>query len=132
TEAMPWITSPSPGITSPASTTTVSPLRSTDAGTFCSRLPSTKRRAVVSWRILRKLAAWALPRPSATASAKLAKTTVNQSQKLTLNVNQSGEHAADLDDEHDRVLDHVLRHELAKALPNRRPHDFRIEERTFF
>ncbi len=57
TDAMPSITSPSPGMTSPASTTTVSPLRSADAGTFSSRLPLTNRRAVVSWRILRKVAA---------------------------------------------------------------------------
>src|ERR1044071_4656938 len=75
---------------SPASTTTVSPLRSDDAGTFSSPLPLRNRRAMVSWRILRKVAACALPRPSATASAKLAKTTVNQSQKLTFKVNQSG------------------------------------------
>ena len=45
---------------------------------------------------------------------------------------QSREHAADLDDEHDRIFDHVLRHELAEALPDRRPHNFRIEKRTFF
>ena len=35
---------------------------------------------VVSARVLRSVAAWALPRPSAMASAKLAKSTVNQSQ----------------------------------------------------
>ena len=38
------------------------------------------RRAIVSLRALRRLSAWALPRPSATASAKLANRTVNQSQ----------------------------------------------------
>ena len=31
-----------------------------------------RRRAVVSLRVLRSVSAWALPRPSATASAKLA------------------------------------------------------------
>ena len=36
---------------------------------------------MVSERVRRRLAAWALPRPSATASAKLAKSTVNQSQR---------------------------------------------------
>ena len=56
----------------------------------CRRSPSTRRRAVVSLRILRSVSAWALPRPSATASAKLAKTTVNQSQTVTAPVNQSG------------------------------------------
>ena len=35
---------------------------------------------MVSLRALRRLSACALPRPSATASAKLAKSTVNQSQ----------------------------------------------------
>ena len=39
-----------------------------------------QRRAIVVVRVRRKAAAWALPRPSATASAKLAKSTVNQSQ----------------------------------------------------
>jgi hypothetical protein len=41
--------------------------------------------AVVSVRVLRKEAAWALPRPSATASAKLAKSRVNQSQRIIWN-----------------------------------------------
>ncbi len=45
---------------------------------------------MTSRRILRSEAAWALPRPSATASAKLAKTTVNQSHRLTESVNHPG------------------------------------------
>src|SRR6266481_4308918 len=45
---------------------------------------------MVSWRILRSASAWALPRPSATASAKLANNTVNQSQSDTESVNQVG------------------------------------------
>ena len=89
TDAMPSMTSPSPGMSSPASTTTTSPLRSCEAGTGCSR-PATTRRAVVSLRIWRSVAACALPRPSATASAKLAKITVNQSHRLTLRVNHVG------------------------------------------
>ena len=47
------------------------------------RRASRRRRAgcaVVSVRIARRLAAWARPRPSASASARLAKTTVSQSQ----------------------------------------------------
>ncbi len=59
-------------------------------GGTCSSLPFTSLRAVVSWRIRRSVSAWALPRPSATASAKLAKSTVNQSQRVTETVNQSG------------------------------------------
>jgi hypothetical protein len=86
---MPSMTSPSPGMNSPASTTTVSPRRNCDAGTCSSRLPTT-RRAVVSLRILRNVAACAWPRPSATASAKLAKITVNHSQALTQKVNHAG------------------------------------------
>ncbi len=38
------------------------------------------RRATVSRLVRRSVSAWALPRPSATASARLAKTTVSQSQ----------------------------------------------------
>ena len=38
------------------------------------------RRATVSVRIARSASAWALPRPSASASARLAKTTVSHSQ----------------------------------------------------
>ena len=82
TLAMPSITSPSAGITSPVSQTTMSPFSSAGAGTLVST-PFFKRRARVSLRAARRLAAWALPRPSATASAKLAKSTVNQSQMLS-------------------------------------------------
>src|SRR5215831_17550612 len=89
TEATPSMTSPSPGINWPASTTTTSPLRSAEAETISS-LPSTSLRASVSLRILRSVSACALPRPSATASAKFANTTVNHSQTLTLMVNHSG------------------------------------------
>ncbi len=86
TEAMPSITVPSPGMTSPASTTATSPGRNSEAGT--SR-PS-RRRAMVSVRIARRASACALPRPSASASARLANTTVSQSQIATVNVNQAG------------------------------------------
>ena len=89
TEAMPSMISPSPGMYCPASTTTVSPLRRVAAETFCSD-PSTSFRASTSLRIFRSEAACALPRPSATASAKLANSTVNQSQSDTSPVNHSG------------------------------------------
>src|SRR4029077_5240589 len=79
TLAIPSTTSPSAGIMSPASHTTRSPFCNAGAGTCCSR-PFHRRRAIVSFRAFLKLAACALPRPSATASAKLAKSTVNQSQ----------------------------------------------------
>ncbi len=86
TEAMPSITVPSPGIGSPASITTTSPRTSSEADFS----PPSRRRAVVSVRIARRLAAWARPRPSARASARLAKTTVSQSQAVMLKVNQEG------------------------------------------
>ena len=70
-------------------------------------------------RVLRSVSAWALPRPSATASAKLANSTVNHSQIATSPANTllarrapwAGrrknstvvQHGADQHDEHDRV-----------------------------
>ena len=56
TLAMPSTTSPSPGISSPAATTTRSPRRSMEAGTSSIR-PSTRRRAVVSRRMRRSVSA---------------------------------------------------------------------------
>ena len=83
TEAAPSITSPSPGINWPAATKTTSSRRKSGASTSSSE-PSLRRRlATNSLREARRARAWALPRPSATASAKLAKTTVNKSQRAT-------------------------------------------------
>jgi hypothetical protein len=83
TVAMPSMISPSPGMTSPALTRQTSPRSSCDEG-FSEMVPSAARtRAVVSARVLRKVSAWALPRPSAMASAKLANSTVNHSHALT-------------------------------------------------
>ena len=85
TEAMPSITSPSLGIRSPASTSTMSPCFSSGAGDRLTVRPRSPTRAAwpcVSVRALRSVAACALPRPSATASAKLANSTVNHSQTM--------------------------------------------------
>ena len=98
TEATPSTTSPSAGINSPALMMTRSPARSrvddTDsvspagsrrkdwrvpAGTTAV-LATRSRTAGVSCRVLRRLSAWALPRASASASAKLANSTVASSQ----------------------------------------------------
>ena len=80
------------------------------------------RCATVSERVLRSVSACALPRPSATASAKFANSTVNHSQTATSPTNTLSEaladgsfwknstvvqHAADLDDEHHRVARHL-------------------------
>src|ERR1700730_12624897 len=83
TEATPSITSPSLGMKSPASTSTRSPGLRTSAETFShlAGLAGNRRLAWVSVRIRRRFSACALPRPSATASAKFANTTVNHSQK---------------------------------------------------
>src|SRR5512140_864662 len=84
TEAMPSTTVPSPGIVPPVSTTTRSPLRRRVEGTAFSSwaLPvPVSLRAIVSVFVRRRASAWALPRPSATASAKFAKRTVAHSQK---------------------------------------------------
>ena len=86
TEAMPSITVPSPGITSPASTTTTSPRCSCDAAIS----PPLRSRALVSERIARSDAACARPRPSASASARLANTTVSHSHTATVKVNHAG------------------------------------------
>ena len=81
TLAMPSITSPSPGMMSPASTSTTSPARSMVAATV-SVLPLITLRAMVSVLVLRSVSACALPRPSAMASAKLANSTVNHSHNV--------------------------------------------------
>ena len=83
TDAMPSITSPSDGMTSPATTMHSSPTSSSLDGT-CSTVPSSRRRyAIVSVRALRNEAACAFPRPSAMASAKLANRTVAQRNNVT-------------------------------------------------
>ena len=85
TEAMPSMTSPSEGMSSPASTSTMSSTRrSSELTDSYFRLPllgSVSRLAFVSVRVRRIESACALPRPSATASAKLANSTVNHNQK---------------------------------------------------
>src|SRR6516162_8960115 len=89
TDATPSTTSPSPGMVSPASTTTWSPRVSWVPGTSSSRVSvwpgfqSISRRATVSRLVRRSVSAWALPRPSATASARLAKITVSH-KKMTI------------------------------------------------
>ena len=142
TLAIPSITSPSAGMMSPASQTTRSPFCNIGAGTFSSR-PLRRRRAIVSLRALRRLAACALPRPSATASAKLAKSTVNQSQIASCATkprsagsasknSHSGQRRAHHGHEHDRVFDHQTRVEFLERVADRRPGNVPIKERRSF
>ena len=144
TDATPSMISPSAGMNSPACTMTTSPLRRLAAGTFSTRSPAVSRLATVSVRVLRSVSACALPRPSAIASAKLANSTVNHSQKATcpvksgrpvpadqlLDEDDRREEAADLDDEHHRVLDLDPRIELAERVDDRLPDDARIPDRN--
>ena len=135
TVAMPSTTSPSPGITSPASTTTRSPIRRSVPGTRSSSPSSASRRATASFLVLRNESACALPRPSATASARFANSTVNHSHSATAMVNTLGsvdgedrdQHRADPDDEHDRVAQLVARVELAQRVRERRQQLARVE-----
>ena len=81
TEAAPSMTSPSAGMVSPARTSTMSPFFSWDEGhSHPSSLRSAEGilRALTSLFEARRASAWALPRPSAMASAKFANKTVNQ------------------------------------------------------
>ena len=85
TNAPPSITSPSQGMMSPASTSTTSPLRSSSAGTWSICAPylgSRNLRAKAVFLTPFRLLACALLRPSASASAKLANSTVNHSHRL--------------------------------------------------
>ena len=86
--------------------------------------------------VLRSDSACALPRPSATASARLAKTTVSHSQ-TTVSQREPGRvddrqdgapHRADLDDEHDRVAPQRAGVELAQRVGQRLPQHLRVEQ----
>ena len=90
TEATPSMTSPSPGIISPASTSTMSPRRRSVAtrGSVApvaraSPRPGRTTRAMVVVLSPRSADACCLLRPSASASAKLANSTVNHSHTVT-------------------------------------------------
>ena len=89
TDAMPSTTSPSPGMRSPGPTTQRSPIFSSCDGTSTTDPSGRRTWATVSERVLRSVSACALPRPSATASAKLANSTVNHSQIVTSVANPS-------------------------------------------
>ncbi len=84
TEAMPSMTSPSPGMTPPAATITTSPFFSSLDGTILSPPSASSRRACVSFFVFFRLAACAFPRPSATDSAKFANSTVTNRMADTI------------------------------------------------
>ncbi len=80
TEATPSMMSPSAGTTSFASTSTTSPGLKAWDGVWMILPSSPTCLALVVTRAARSASAAALPRPSATLSAKLANSTVAQSQ----------------------------------------------------
>ena len=90
TLATPTTTSPSPGMISPALTSTRSPGIRWLLGTTAIRPSSVSSRAWVSVRALRSVSACALPRPSATASARLPNSTVSHSHTATATLNTLG------------------------------------------
>ena len=107
---------------------------------------STIRFATVSVRVFRSVSACALPRPSAIASAKLANRTVSPEPERDLQLEADAAAArrrrsrtsrtvvrtrADLDDEHDRVLRHHSRIELAERVDDRAAHQRRIPDAEF-
>ena len=144
TDAMPSITVPSPGITSPASTTTRSPRASSDAA----RVPPSAqpRRGLGAHRAQRRrLRAPASlgqrlgevgeddgepepdghgegePRGLVPAAERLAPEELDDPRDRR-------DDGADLDDEHDRVADLHARVELLERGPDRRPQDVRREQ----
>ena len=99
-EAMPQTMSPSPGTSCPAVTTTVSYNPRSDEGSSsssadaaegsCAASYPTTRCATVLVRVARRLSACALPRPSATDSARFAKSTVSHSQRAIPHAKDAG------------------------------------------
>src|SRR6516225_11447806 len=92
TDATPSMMSPSEGMNSPADTITKSPALSFELG-ICSQRPSLpiRRLATVSDRALRSVSACAFPRPSAMASAKFAKTTVNHNHSVICRLKENAD-----------------------------------------
>ena len=118
TVAMPSMTSPSPGMISPAAQTTTSPARSLVDDTFSICPFGSSRLAIVSVLVLRSDSACALPRASAIASANVGEQHGEPEPEVDLqleadlagagrdvaNEEQQHQHGADLDDEDHRVL----------------------------
>ena len=142
--ATPSMISPSPGTMSPASTSTTSPILSALARTGSKMsLTPTRTLAIVSLRMRRSVSAWALPRPSATASAKVANSSVTQSQATiwiskpmpgaphddVADHQHGGDQRHQLDGEHHRVLHQLPRVELGEARHQGGLQDGRVEQR---
>ena len=136
TEAMPSITSPSPGMTWPASTTTTSPLRRSEAGTLVSR-PSTQLagdgllpQPAQGGRLglapalregLREVREeHREPEPEGHLRGEPGGHRPRGGRHQVAQPDEGGQHAAHLDHEHHGVLDHPPRVELPEAVEDRR------------
>ena len=149
TDATPSMTSPSTGMMSPVSTSTTSPLRKV-LGLDADRWrdwPVTHRVncfAITVWRMPRNAEACARLRPSASASAKLANSTVKASHTCDgedeaggclamtsqrLHEQQGGDQRADVNDEHHRIAPLHARIQLAERIEQRGTQQLLIQER---
>ena len=137
--------SPSPGMNSPAFTMHDIALAQARRRHCLDASPAEPVRHGLGLAPYAASSACALPRPSAIASAKFANSTVNQSQNATwpgeqrlagaagqlLDEDDRREEAADLDDEHHRILDLNPRIELPERIDDRLPDDAGIPDRNF-
>ncbi len=146
TEATPSITSPSAGMKSPASTRKTSPFTSRVEGVSVTGPVRTRPGsffAITSRLADRSASACALLRPSAIASAKLAKSTVIHSHsddgedesgrrlalaRERLDPEDRREDAAQVHDEHHGVAPLVLRQQLHERIAQRPAEDGRRDE----
>ena len=141
TDATPSITSPSPGMISPAEPRRYLPRAAWRRQLFRSCRPQAADWPWFPTSRLRSVSAWALPRPSAIASAKFANSTVNQSHSVSGDQSRSPamasnvfeqqhrcDHAAHLDHEHYRILHHGARIQLAHRIDQRRRTIFRVPQ----
>ena len=138
TLAIPSTTSPSPGMISPASTTTRSPTsRSVSPGT-APRVPSAcaSRRAVVSVLAARRVAACALPAPLGHGLGEVGEDDGEPQpdhdrpgERLGSAMASDGrEHRADLDDEHDGVATIRAGRACARRPGREAEHHRRVEQ----
>ena len=143
TEPTPSMISPSAGMISPAVDDDDVAALQLGRGDVLDAAAVARRCAIVVVRVARSALACALPRPSAIASAKFANSTVSQSQTAITATNQSWsvcparevededhgrDHAAELDDEHHRVLELAARVELRERVADRRERRSRGEK----
>ena len=146
TEAMPSITVPSPGIASPASTTTTSPRTSSEDG-FVAAVAKLRHglgahrpqgvRLGLAAALRQRLGGvrehHREPEPERDAEREPGGLVAAAERGAAEHLDQpghGGDHGADLDHEHHRVADLHPRVELLQRLDQRRPHDLGIEERA--